>query len=132
MAAKIFKPLALMRLLGFVALGLGVSAAALAEFKEVMVPMRDGVKLATNVFLPAGDGPWPVVLTRTPYNKGPAKDREAQEAPYTNKVYPIKVNLWSTALAFNKGHKIAIHVMSSNAPRFEPHSNTWEPLASYD
>lgn len=37
--------------------------------QEVMMPMRDGVKLATNVYLPAGDGPWPVVLTRTPYNK---------------------------------------------------------------
>ncbi len=33
------------------------------------VPMRDGVKLATNLYLPSGDGPWPVLLTRTPYNK---------------------------------------------------------------
>lgn len=30
------------------------------------MPMRDGVKLAANVFLPAGTGPWP---TRTPYDK---------------------------------------------------------------
>ena len=36
---------------------------------EYMVEMRDGVKLATNVFLPEGEGPWPVILTRTPYNK---------------------------------------------------------------
>jgi uncharacterized protein len=49
-----------------------------------------------------------------------------------DKVYPIRINLWSTALAFNKGHRIAIHVSSSNAPRFEPHSNTWEPVKSYD
>jgi putative CocE/NonD family hydrolase len=48
------------------------------------------------------------------------------------KVYHIKVDLWSTALVFNKGHKIALHVTSSNNPRFEPHSNTWEPVASYD
>lgn len=33
------------------------------------VAMRDGVKLATEVFLPAGDGPWPVVLMRTPYGR---------------------------------------------------------------
>jgi len=34
-----------------------------------MVEMRDGVKLATFVALPtAGEGPWPVVLSRTPYN----------------------------------------------------------------
>lgn len=36
---------------------------------SVMVPMRDGVKLATDVYLPEGEGPWPVLLSRTPYNK---------------------------------------------------------------
>jgi putative CocE/NonD family hydrolase len=34
-----------------------------------MVPMSDGVHLATDVWLPPGDGPWPVALARTPYNK---------------------------------------------------------------
>ncbi len=34
-----------------------------------MVPMRDGVHLATDVYLPAGDGPFPVILYRTPYDK---------------------------------------------------------------
>jgi putative CocE/NonD family hydrolase len=37
--------------------------------QTVMVPMRDGVKLATDIYLPEGDGPWPAVVTRTPYNK---------------------------------------------------------------
>ncbi len=38
--------------------------------RNVMVPMRDGVRLATDVFLPARDkGPWPALLVRTPYNK---------------------------------------------------------------
>ena len=32
-------------------------------------PMRDGVKLATEVYLPAGAGPFPVILQRTPYNR---------------------------------------------------------------
>src|SRR5262249_40004055 len=36
---------------------------------EQMVPMRDGVKLATAVYLPEGHGPWAVVLIRTPYGK---------------------------------------------------------------
>jgi putative CocE/NonD family hydrolase len=49
-----------------------------------------------------------------------------------NKVYPITVDLWSTALVFNTGHKIAVHVQSSNTPRFEKHSNTWESVKSYD
>jgi hypothetical protein len=39
------------------------------ERRVDMVSMRDGVKLATNIYLPEGDGPWPTVLTRTPYNK---------------------------------------------------------------
>lgn len=49
-----------------------------------------------------------------------------------NKVYPIRINLWTTALVFHRGHRIAVHVQSSNAPRFEPHTNTWEPVADYD
>ena len=34
-----------------------------------MVPMRDGVKLATDVYRPAQEGQWPVLVTRLPYNK---------------------------------------------------------------
>jgi putative CocE/NonD family hydrolase len=36
---------------------------------QVMVGMRDGVGLATDVYLPAGRGPFPTVLTRLPYDK---------------------------------------------------------------
>lgn len=33
------------------------------------VPMRDGVNLSADIYFPSeGDGPWPVVLTRTPYD----------------------------------------------------------------
>ena len=34
---------------------------------NVPVPMRDGVRLATDLYLPDADGPFPVVLVRTPY-----------------------------------------------------------------
>ena len=37
--------------------------------KNVMVPMRDGVKLATDVYRPVEGGPVPVLLSRLPYNK---------------------------------------------------------------
>jgi len=43
-----------------------------------MVPMRDGITLATNVYLPPSSGPaFPVVLIRTPYGRGndPVHDR---------------------------------------------------------
>jgi putative CocE/NonD family hydrolase len=33
----------------------------------VMMPMRDGARLYTEVFLPTGPGPFPTVLLRTPY-----------------------------------------------------------------
>src|SRR5262249_18372646 len=39
-------------------------------------------------------------------------------------VYEIAVDLWSTSLIFNKGHKIRVAVSSSNAPRFDPNPNT--------
>jgi len=39
----------------------------------VMVPMRDGVKLATNIYLPEAEGSWPTVLLRTPYGKDGAE-----------------------------------------------------------
>ena len=44
-----------------------------ADYKllgDVMVSMRDGVRLATDVYVPATSGPrFPVILERTPYNK---------------------------------------------------------------
>ncbi len=47
------------------------TAAWLAEHYtkfEHRVPMRDGVRLLTRVFLPKDDSqPWPILLTRTPY-----------------------------------------------------------------
>jgi putative CocE/NonD family hydrolase len=36
---------------------------------DQMVAMRDGVRLATDAYVPEGNGPWPVILERTPYGK---------------------------------------------------------------
>lgn len=44
--------------------------------RDVMVPMRDGVHLATDIFLPHGTGPWPVLVERTPYDKTAARANE--------------------------------------------------------
>ncbi len=45
---------------------------------NIMVPMRDGVRLATDVFRPEQEGRWPVLLTRVPYNKDvrPGEDKD--------------------------------------------------------
>jgi uncharacterized protein len=46
----------------------------------------------------------------------------------TGEVYKFRLSLWSTSLIFNKGHRIALHVTSSNDPRFDPNPNTGHPL----
>lgn len=61
-----------------------VPPGAVEEFAE----MRDGVKLAANVYKPAGQGPWPVILSRTPYLKDPRGERLAAQARrYTDAGY---------------------------------------------
>ncbi len=70
---KLLRPASALLLTGMLAILLSVTASAQTS-QTVMVPMRDGVNLATNIYLPAGEGPWPVVLTRTPYNKNGANN----------------------------------------------------------
>ena len=36
--------------------------------QKVMVPMRDGTRLATDIYRPKGDQLVPIVFSRTPYN----------------------------------------------------------------
>lgn len=38
-----------------------------AEVLELMIPMRDGIRLKTYIHRPSGQGPWPLLFTRTPY-----------------------------------------------------------------
>ena len=60
---------------------------------EHMVAMRDGVTLATSVYRPEGEGPWPVIVERTPYSKarGAAKGRGVISArrAATGSILPI-------------------------------------------
>jgi predicted acyl esterase len=42
--------------------------------------------------------------------------------------YALSVDLWSTSLVFNKGHRIRVSVSSSNSPRYEPNPNTGHPF----
>src|SRR5437899_2285389 len=57
---------------------------------EVMVPMRDGVRLATNVVLPEGSGPWPAVLTRTPYGKDRNPESGSASRQYARVVQDVR------------------------------------------
>jgi len=45
-------------------------------------------------------------------------------------VYKYKIDLWSTANVFARGHILRLEVSSSNSPRFDRNLNTGEPIAS--
>lgn len=50
-----------------------INVAFAVEKDTVMVPMSDGVRLATDIYQPSiGEGPWPSILIRTPYGKASA------------------------------------------------------------
>src|SRR6266436_4830165 len=54
-----------------------IDAATGARCFQTMVPMRDGTRLNTFVFLPASGGPrFPVILHRTPYGIAAADARD--------------------------------------------------------
>jgi predicted acyl esterase len=46
------------------------------------------------------------------------------------KLYPIDLDLWSTSVIFNKGHKIRVQITSSSAPGYDPNPNTGTPFRS--
>jgi uncharacterized protein len=56
--------------------------SAIVVERDLMVPARDGVLLATDLYRPDGPGPFPVLLERTPYGKSAASrsERTASDA----------------------------------------------------
>ena len=58
--------------------------------EEVNFEVRDGTSLYAKVYRPKGDGPYPVLLTRTPYNA--AGDYAAVGNAFARKGYAVVVN----------------------------------------
>src|SRR5260221_7972177 len=46
-----------------------MTASEIKVLRDEVVGMRDGTRLYADVYLPAGPGPFPALLERTPYNK---------------------------------------------------------------
>jgi putative CocE/NonD family hydrolase len=67
-------------------------------------------------------------IIRTRYRNG--FDQEVMMEP--DQVERVRIDLWSTAIVFNKGHRIALHVSSSNDPRYDPNPNTGDPQRAND
>ncbi|HYI07494.1 MAG TPA: CocE/NonD family hydrolase [Thermoanaerobaculia bacterium] len=57
------------------------------ERREVMIPMRDGVKLHTVIVIPKGSAPAPIILTRTPY--GADKPTTQTSSPHVSMILPV-------------------------------------------
>jgi putative CocE/NonD family hydrolase len=66
---------------------------------NVMVSMRDGVTLATDIYYPTGQGPWPVLLSRTAYDK----THTAREAEFYAKAGYVVVTQDSRGLYASHG-----------------------------
>src|SRR5207249_8082236 len=54
--------------------------------RDVMIPMRDGVKLHTAIVVPKGAKNAPIILTRTPYNA--SKRVERNQSPHMLAILP--------------------------------------------
>jgi len=58
--------------------------------QKVMMPMRDGVRLATDVFRPKTDAPVPIILSKTPYNFNSWRDGEMSTRTYQAALDAVK------------------------------------------
>ncbi len=58
--------------------------------QKVMMPMRDGVRLATDIYRPKTDQPVPVIFSRTPYNFNAYRDGEFQERSLQTALEAVK------------------------------------------
>ncbi|HEY1910532.1 MAG TPA: CocE/NonD family hydrolase [Vicinamibacterales bacterium] len=67
-------------------------AHAVVIEKGIMVRMRDGTKLATDLYRPANvTGPLPTILIRTPYNKSAAPDGDASARFFASHGYAVAI-----------------------------------------
>jgi uncharacterized protein len=67
----VFRRFTAVLILGPLSFAASTTPATVSAF-NVSVPMRDGVRLSTNIFRPGALGKYPTVLLRTPYGKGDA------------------------------------------------------------
>ncbi len=58
--------------------------------QKVMMPMRDGIRLATDIFRPKGDKKVPVIFSKTPYNFNSWGDGEHRNGTYQAALEAVK------------------------------------------
>jgi len=89
-----------------------------------MVPMRDGKRMATDVYRPKdASKKYPTIFVRTPYNFNfwDVRIGAPRDMPRV-RYYTMGINKWqpmNTSNYFEAGHRIRLEVSSSNFPRFD-------------
>jgi len=58
--------------------------------QKVMMPMRDGKRLATDIYRPKTDGKVPIIFSRTPYNFNSWNDGEERTRTYNSALKAVK------------------------------------------
>src|SRR5210317_2476241 len=58
--------------------------------QKVMMPMRDGIRLATDIFRPKTDQPVPVIFVKTPYNFNSWRDGQFRDRTYRGALNAVK------------------------------------------
>jgi predicted acyl esterase len=61
---------------------------------------------------------------RARFHEGIEKERLMKPG----QTYPFAIDLWSTSMIFNRGHRLRVLVTSSSAPGYDPNPNTGEPF----
>ena len=59
--------------------------------QKIMVPMRDGIRLATDVYRPKTDTPVPIIFSRTPYNFNSWRDGKMSTRTYRSAYEVVKL-----------------------------------------
>jgi len=107
---------------------------------NIMITMRDGTRLSTDLFFPdETNEKLPVILIRTPINKASlgylpithgclrARFRNSLSNPELlkkNKIYEYQINLWHTGIKLDRNWKIRIEISSSDFPQYSRNLNT--------
>ena len=94
---KSFRKISLVLLLGIFLVNAVAQENILEQLEEIavvdqkiMMPMRDGIKLATDIFRPLTDEPVPVIFVKTPYNFNSWRNGEMRTRTYRSALNAVK------------------------------------------
>src|ERR1039457_7148495 len=107
-------------------IGQGDDDRVFVNFQEVMIPMRDGVRLQTVLLTPKNaQGALPFLIDRTPYGV-PGKEAAENGLP-AGKALKYAIDLHTNAHAFLKGRRIMVQVQITWFPVYHRNPQKFLP-----